>query len=173
MPRRSFTLLELVLVMIVLSALALLTVPSVAGSRERRDLDGAARSVLALSRLARARAAGEGRSYRVRVDAGEVRLVRGRDPLVAPDDPEDPEREAPREGERWAAPVALPEGVRLLEAEVGGLLIEEPPFEIAFHPGGDADAAYFVWQSRSGRETVTLRVDPLLGQASIEEEPLE
>lgn len=156
------------MVMIVLAAVAAIAVPSVAGSRERRDLDGAARSVLALSRLARARAAGDGRSYRVLVEVDQVRLVRARDPLLEPDDPEDPEREAPREGERWAAPVLLPEGVMLVEAQVGEVLFEEPPFEIAFHPGGDADAARFVWLSPSGEETVTITVDPLLGQAAIE-----
>lgn len=167
-PRRAFTLLELLLVMLILAALALFVGPSAAGSRDRRSVEATARQALALCRLARARAAGEGRVYHLRVDAQELALERARDPLLAPDDPDFPEREAPREDESWSRPFVCAEEVVLIAAEHEGLLVETPLL-IAFRPDGESDQAWLVWQA--GDDRLALRIDPRLGRARIEEAP--
>lgn len=166
--RRSFTLLELMLVMLILAALGLFVGPSLSGSRDRRRVEAAARQALAMCRLARARAAGEGRAYRLRVDQWELALERARDPLLAPDDEEDPEREAPREDEGWSRPYVCEEGVTLVEAWQEGLAVATP-LTIEFRPDGEADEAWLVWQA--GEDRLALRLEPRLGRARIEEAP--
>lgn len=164
--RRAFTLLELILVMVVIAAAAAFVAPAAGGSRDRRQVESTVRQALALCRLARARAAGEGRTYLLVVEEGALGLARARDPLLAPDDPEDPELEARQEDQGWSRPVDCEEGVLLLAAEVAGVELA-PPFAVAFRPDGEADEALLVWGA--GREQLGLSIDPRLGQARVVE----
>lgn len=166
--RTGFTLLELLLVLLVVSTLALLVAPRLSGSTRLGRLRAQARTLVALGRRAKARAASEGRTYLLVVDGAEreARLARARDPLAAPDDEEDPEREAPAEGESWSRPLAFEDDVELVEVAVAEE--ERDPAEevvLAFRPQGDCDAASLVLEADGDRLEVTL--DGPLGLARV------
>lgn len=165
---RAFTLLELLLVLSVVATLGILVAPRMSASLGLSRLRDQVREAQALAKLARGRAANEGRVYLLNYDpeTRELRLLRRRDPLAAPTDEEFPERELPREDERWSRPVLLNDGVEVIEAEVEGLewdLIT--PLEYAFRPGGDADAGWLTFAH--GEDQLTLVIDGPLALARI------
>lgn len=169
---RGFTLLELVAVMVVISAVGVLVLPRLAGGRARDRVMAQARTVVSLAKSARARAAGEGRAYLLVIDpaAGQVRLARRRDPLAEAADPEDPERERLDSAQSWSRPVPFERGVMVAEAQVQGVtLLLVDPFAITFRPTGEADAALVVFESAEG-DRVGVSVEPVLGRATIVEE---
>lgn len=167
-PRqRAFTLLELLMVLAVIAVLAGLAAPKLQGSLKGQRLDAQARTVIALSRKARALASAEGRSYELVFDplAETIRLARQRDPLAAPNDPEDPEREALSTDLSWSRPLPFEEGVTLLEAAgaEGEALDLGQPFAIRFYPDGSAEGREVAFQI--GTQILRVRIQPHLGRA--------
>ncbi|MGE0710178.1 MAG: Tfp pilus assembly protein FimT/FimU [Planctomycetota bacterium] len=170
--QRTFTLLEILLVVAVIGILAGLTVPRMSGSTKRHRLEAQARTMVGLARKARALAAGEGRTYVLLVDpAGrELRLVRQRDPLAEPDDAKDPELEVPAD-ERWARPLSFEEDVTLdralvedEEQKLSGSGAE--PLLVPFRPDGTSDAVQLDF--RLGTDVIPILVDRNLGEARIQ-----
>ncbi|MBL4848873.1 MAG: prepilin-type N-terminal cleavage/methylation domain-containing protein [Planctomycetes bacterium] len=169
--RRAFTLLELLLVLAVVAVLAALAAPWLSGSLRGQRLDGQARTVIALSRKARALAAAEGRTYELVVEPElkTLRLARQRDPLAPPTDPEQPERELASEDEMWSRPLPFEEGVVLVE----GLDGEDEPFDLAapiairFAPDGSSDACELAFGA--GTKQVRVRIQARLGRATLVE----
>lgn len=179
-PQRAFTLLELLLVLAVVAVLATLAAPRMSGVLKGQRLDAQARTVIALARKARALAAAEGRSYELVFDpvAKNLRLARQRDPLAAPSDPEEPEREALDESLAWARPQPFEEGVELIEVtatentegsaysekEVETLDLAEP-VTVRFAPDGSAQAREVAF--RSGERELRIRIQPHIGRAEL------
>jgi type II secretion system protein H len=181
-PQRAFTLLELLLVLALVAVLAALAGPRMSGALKGQRLDAQARTVIAYARKARALAAAEGRSYDLVFDpvAKTLRLARQRDPLAAPSDPEDPEREALDEALAWARPLPFEDGVELSEATAtqnteGGANSEletesldlAEPVAVRFAPDGSAQARELAF--RVGPREVRIRVRPHLGRAELVE----
>ena len=69
--RRAMTLLELILVMLILSAVLALAAPSLRGFFASRWIDDAAAQILALTQFARSQAVSEGVIYRLNFDTHE------------------------------------------------------------------------------------------------------
>lgn len=171
---RGFTLLELILVLIVISIAGVLVLPSISGSRGRSRLDADVSGLLGLARKARALAAGEGRTYYLRIDPLERRaqLVRQRDPLSPASEGDDPERDVTADAP-WSTPLALAEGVELIEAWLGAGEAEERAadgelVEVAFYPHGAASPCRLVFGT--GDDRLTLRVAGPAGLARIDDE---
>lgn len=171
--RRGFTLVELLAVMAIAAAMAALVAPRLVGSQARQRVLGQARAVLAAARMARARAAIEGRSYVLVVDgtARTIAVARQRDPLAAPQEDGDPELEATDAANGWSRPIAFEADVTLAELELApaGSTTRAPhePAErhlISFGPNGDATAARLVFQGKRG-DRIAVEVDPTLGVA--------
>ena len=165
--RRSFTLLELLMVLAVIAVLAGLAAPRLGGSLRGQRLDGQARTVIALARKARALAAAEGRAYELVVEPQlkTLRLARQRDPLAAPTDDEQPEREAASADEAWSRPLPFEEGVTLLEGLTGGAESFDlaAPIAIRFAPDGSADPCELAFQN--GTKELRVRILAHLGRA--------
>ena len=68
---RGFTLLELVLVMLIICTMLAMAAPSLRGFLSSRQAGEAAGQIVALTRFARSKAAVEGRSYRLNLDASQ------------------------------------------------------------------------------------------------------
>ena len=64
-PRRGFTLLELVVVMLILTVMLAMVAPSLSGFGRGRQAEQAAANILALARWAREQAISDGRVYRL------------------------------------------------------------------------------------------------------------
>lgn len=178
--QRAFTLLELLLVLALVAVLAALTGPRLSGALKGQRLDAQARTVIAYARRARALAAAEGRSYELVFDPTQrtLRLARQRDPLAAPSDPEEPEREALDESLAWARPLPFEEGVELIEAtatqNTEGAAYSEletevldlgEPVAVRFAPDGSAQARELAF--RSGERELRIRVRSHLGRAEL------
>jgi type II secretion system protein H len=73
-PAPGFTLVELILVMALLAVIAAFSAPSLAGSLRRRNLDGEASRLLALSEYARNEAVSQGVPMTVWVDPAGQRI---------------------------------------------------------------------------------------------------
>lgn len=70
---RGFTLLELMMVMVVLAAVALMVIPTMSGFSAGRELDNAAAEIVAVTRWARTQAISEGEVYRLNFDTNQKR----------------------------------------------------------------------------------------------------
>ncbi|MCA8923161.1 MAG: type II secretion system protein [Planctomycetes bacterium] len=163
---RSYTLLELLVVMAMLSVLLGFALPSVVGQRAAGRLSTQVQTTLALTRKARAWATSEGRTVLLLVDADGLRLVRARDPLAEPEG-DDPELEPAREGAPvWDQPYT--DGVSLLEVEVDGELWEPGEAALSFFPSGESSAGRFVFAAKDLQ--TELVVDPVLGLARVVED---
>lgn len=73
----GFTLLELVLVMLLVAVALAISAPTLRGFRQAHDLDGHARSVVALTTWARTQAVSEGRTYVLSATPVQVRTGAG------------------------------------------------------------------------------------------------
>lgn len=167
--RAGFTLLELVIVTVIIGTLGVLAIPRVAGRRRIDRVNAQARAVVALAQTARARAAGEGRTYLVVIDPvrGEARVARRRDPLAEADDEEDAERELAVADASWSRGVPFEEGVRVASAEVGGAAASATsPVTIAFRPHGEADAARVVFEA-GAEDRAAITVDAAQGRCRV------
>ena len=165
--RAGFTLLELLVVLVVIATLAALVAPSLTGSLARGRLDTTARAIVAQARKAKALATAEGRTYLLVIDpvGRELRLARRRDPLAAPSDPDDPEREPVADpAPDWARPVPFGDDVHLERALLdAGLLTEEElplsePLEVPFLPGGQSQELTFVFRLEGQEEQRAVQV---------------
>lgn len=172
MRRRAsgFTLFELILVLVILSILGVLVLPSFTGSRDRSRVESQARAAIALARKAHALASAEGRTYLLVIDreAGELRLARHREPLAEVTDEDDPELDAPEDAP-WATRFPFLEAVEVESFELGGELVEEGgevKSRLAFRANGEADDGRVIFAKAD--ERIAVRVDPYLGIARIE-----
>jgi type II secretion system protein H len=157
--RRQFTLLELMLVLAVVATLGVMVAPRMSASLGLSRLRNQAREAVAMARLARSRAATEGRVYLLSFDAESrsLRLLRRRDPLAAPSDAESPERELPADDQSWSRAAVFQDGVVWALGD---------PLEIAFRPAGEADPARLVLGA--GEDRLQVVIDGPLALARIE-----
>jgi prepilin-type N-terminal cleavage/methylation domain-containing protein len=166
---RAFTLLELVLVMVVVSVLAVAAVPRLTASLARGRLEDQCLAFVSLARRAKALASTEGRSYVLVVDpeTKEMRLRRRRDPMAEPDSKDEPELEAQVDA-FWAAPVKFRDDVKLLEGELNDeALYVAASIQIEFFQDGSADRARLLFQGKAPSDQLVVAVDPNLGVARI------
>lgn len=129
--RGAFTLLELILVLVLISAVLAMAAPSLRGFAHGREVADAAAKVLALTQLARSRAAAWGCIHRLNVDddAGECWLTMQKVGAFV-------EIEG-NQGRR----VALPAGLSVTVQAPDG---EDPPRFLRFYPDGRCDPATIV-----------------------------
>ena len=130
--RRAFTLIELIVVIMVLAIFASAIVPRL-GSTVREEASSAVDKAAELVRLF---------AYRQSLGAQQVALWRdgadGRIHLIVKDiDPEDPDAPPEWRADRFASPVALPEGLELVDARVDGQRVDPAEWNIASVPGGE------------------------------------
>ncbi len=148
-PHRSaaFTLLELVLVMVLLTAMLAIAMPSlrgfVAGSKER----DAIAQVVALAQYAKARSAADAKAYRLNLDAGTYYITVQEVDTFA--------RLSDDYGRTFELPVGmLLESVPTARAGQGPGAVLPTANGITFYPEGRSDAAMFRLIDASGRVTL-------------------
>src|SRR5688500_2558612 len=151
-PRSAaFTLLELVLVMLLLTATLAVAMPSlrgfVAGSKER----DAIAQVVALAQYAKARSAADAKVYRLNLEAGAYYLTVQEADAFA------------RLGDDYGRTFELPTGMLLesvptpragQDAGTGAVLPLPTANGISFYPEGRSDAAMFRLTDAAGRVTL-------------------
>jgi prepilin-type N-terminal cleavage/methylation domain-containing protein len=130
--RRAFTLIELIVVIMVLAIFASAIVPRL-GSTVREEASSAVDKAAELVRLF---------AYRQSLGAQQVALWRdgadGRIHLIVKDiDPEDPDAPPEWRADRFAAPVALPDGLELVDVRADGKRLDPGEWTIAGIPGGE------------------------------------
>ena len=155
--------------MVVVSILAVATVPRMSASLARGRLDDQCLAVVSLTRRAKALAATEGRSYVLVIDPvdKELRLRRRRDPLAESDDPEDPELESVIDA-FWATPVKFRDDVTLVQAEQGEEALDVTAnVQVEFRQDGSAEETRLLFQGKDPRDQLVVSVDPHLGVARI------
>jgi prepilin-type N-terminal cleavage/methylation domain-containing protein len=144
---RGFTLLELVLVMVLLTATLAVAMPSlrgfVAGSKER----DAIAQVVSLAQYAKARSAADAKAYRLNLDAGTYYLTVEESGSFA------------RMQDDYGRTFDLPAGMRIESVptpRAGTDPRVRPPTAngITFYPEGRADAALFRLTDAAGRVTL-------------------
>jgi len=139
----GFTLLELVLVMLLASVILALVAPSFSGWSRGQRVQDAADQLIAMTRLARTRAASEGVTYRLNLDAqaGTYQLV------VQDGDQFQPVQSA--QGRQFQ----LPGDLHIQLQAAGGGASQEP--YIDFYPTGRAKAAKVTIRSDRG-DSITI-----------------
>ena len=70
-PHHAFTLIELILVLVIIGMMMAIVAPRLNGLRDRERIDGQARTLLAMFKQARTRAAQDGLPWRVVIDLEE------------------------------------------------------------------------------------------------------
>lgn len=129
---RAFTLIELIVVVVILAITAVAVVPKFTGTL-RQESSNAVDRVAELMRLF---------AYRQALGSQQVALWRdgadGRIHLIVKDvDPADPTSAPEWRADRFAAPVALPEGLELLEIRKDDQRVDPSEWTIASVPGGE------------------------------------
>jgi len=130
--RRAFTLIELIVVTVILAIAAVAIVPRLGGTA-RQESSNAVDKAAELVRLF---------AFRESLGSQQVALWRdgadGRIHLIVKDrDPEDPDAPPEWRADRFASPVALPEGLELVDARVNGQRVDPSEWNIASVPGGE------------------------------------
>lgn len=154
--RNGFTLIELVIVLIIVSLLAVLLTPNLTRTLSHLEAKGAAKRISAILRYCRSDAVNKRKVNLVALDAAShvvsVYSVN--------------EEETEPKAERL---YPLPPGVKLEKIEVGKNLFDasQPTFE--FYPNGASNGGRAVVQSERGR-AYTIRVDILTGGVKVLEE---
>ena len=128
---RAFTLAELVVVIVILAIAAVAVVPRLGGTA-RQEASNAVDRAAELVRLF---------AYREALGAQQVALWRdgadGRIHLIVKDrDPENPDEPPDWRADRFAAPVALPEGLELVDARIDDRRVDPGEWNFASVPGG-------------------------------------
>lgn len=153
--RRSssgFTLLEVVLVMVILTIFAAVTIPTLAGRLPRARVERGAADVVAYGKKARAEAVLTGGTCRLVIDADArtMHLERESDPFREADQWE------PVPG-GWGVPLTFGDGVEIDTGETG---------EFVFHPhGGATGGTIEIFNEREDR--VTVEIDDTTGRVHI------
>jgi prepilin-type N-terminal cleavage/methylation domain-containing protein len=129
---KAFTLIELIVVVVILAITAVAVVPKFTGTL-RQESSNAVDRVAELMRLF---------AYRQALGSQQVALWRdgadGRIHLIVKDtDPADPTSAPEWRADRFAAPVALPEGLELLEIRKDDQRVDPAEWTIASVPGGE------------------------------------
>lgn len=158
---RGFTLLELLVVVALMSLMAGMVVPRMAGSLDRMNARTAARKVAAALRYARSEAASRGTPYVARLDADENVLRVG-----------SLERDEGGDGfvEKRMRVFNPPSGVRLRRADSRARRRRTAePLEIRFFPSGGSTGGELIVFDEDGREYL-VAVDRLTGLAAVREE---
>jgi prepilin-type N-terminal cleavage/methylation domain-containing protein len=135
--RRGFTLLELVIVLVLIGTVLAMAAPSLRGFFAGRRTANAAAQILALTKLARSRAAAEGRIYRLNVDPeGRTYWLTARrgGAFLEP-------------GSEWGQRFDLPDGV---SASIEAAVADGTPTYVQFYPSGASDEARVLLEDRSG-----------------------
>jgi len=184
MPRRAFTLFEVMVVVALLALLAAFTWPEFSQAGRLEELDESARRMETVIQMCRAQAMNETRRYRLtfRLD-GTVRVTRQRDPLLAP-------HEYYRFREPWAnmallMPHVWVEALLPLPEGPPPLLVEDEVFEfeefeqelipvaecerevqINFEPDGTSNSARWVLRDENG-SGVEMTLDGRLGRVDV------
>lgn len=151
--RKGFTLIELVIVLIIISLLAVLLTPNLTRTLSHMEAKGTAKRISAILRYCRSDAVNKRRVNLVALDtASNVVSVYSVD-----------EEEGEPKAERF---YPLPTGVKLDKIEVGKTLFDSsvPTFE--FYPNGGSNGGEAVIQGEKGR-AYTIRVDILTGGAKV------
>jgi general secretion pathway protein H len=143
---RGFTLLELALVLVVMSLVAVLTYPALLRGRTAFHLRAVGRDVIGSLRFARETAVTEQKVMMVQVDSQAQKLT-------VSDDVGD-----------GARSLALPGDVRLELASSSGVAIPDGQLLIRFLPNGSADDAQFLLRSNTGA-TLKVVTDAITGVA--------
>jgi prepilin-type N-terminal cleavage/methylation domain-containing protein len=141
---RGFTLIELILVIVIFSAILGLSLPNFQGTQEGVLLRGTADNVVYAMRFARSRAVAEGVTVKMVFEPGGYQLKH-----AAADEPgtEPSFEDIPgRMGRR----VALADGIEFKSA----------PAEIIFYPDGQIDPAVFSVTGKKGAFVVTTKEVP-------------
>jgi prepilin-type N-terminal cleavage/methylation domain-containing protein len=130
--RRAFTLIELVVVVVILAIAAVAIVPRLGGT-VRQEASNAVDKVAELVRLF---------AFREALGSQQVALWRdgmdGRIHLVVKDrDPDNPDEPPDWRADRFASPVALPDGLELVDARVDGQRVDPAEWNISSVPGGE------------------------------------
>ena len=129
---KAFTLIELIVVVVILAITAVAVVPRFTGTL-RQESSNSVDRVAELLRLF---------AYRQSLGSQQVALWRdgtdGRIHLIVKDgDPEDPTAAPDWRPDRFAAPVALPEGLELVEIRKDDQRVDPAEWTIASVPGGE------------------------------------
>jgi len=150
-PRRGFTLLELLVVLVILALLFSMIVPRFAGT-ERRALQLASDQVADLLTM-----------YAHRATLGQKPVGVGYDPerrtimlLVIDIDLDRPDEPADWQVDRLVTPVKLPSTVDLLDARADGEPVDLALWPIANRPGKDRPTIEITLGGRDGETTVVL-----------------
>jgi prepilin-type N-terminal cleavage/methylation domain-containing protein len=184
--QRAFSLLELLLVVALLGALAVFAWPDYAGAARAEQLAESGRRLASLTAMCRAEAMNESRRYRVLfMKDGSLRVKAQRDPLFAAAD-----YETVRSGwsqtevlldDVWVESVqALPEGpppIRIVDEklefpeaqrDLAPIAEFETPPALNFTPDGAANSMWIVLRQASGR-ALLLTFDGRFGRMATEE----
>ncbi|CAA9403069.1 MAG: hypothetical protein AVDCRST_MAG64-1828, partial [uncultured Phycisphaerae bacterium] len=160
-PRRGFTLMELILVLLILTVIVGITIPSLRGPAAKRGIDECSGQLLALAQYARSQAVSEGVAYRLNVDAANGVYY-----LTRQDGPDFYEL-----GHEFGRQFEVPEGIevqwddafltqQLQAAEATGQVLPERvaaavPY-VEFRPSGRTDPALIRLTDRDGEVTQVL-----------------
>ena len=156
--RRGFTLMELILVLLILTVIVGMTIPSLRGPAAKRGIDECAGQLLALTQYARSQAVSEGVAYRLNVDAANGVYY-----LTRQDGPDFYEL-----GHEFGRQFEVPEGIELqwdnaylaqqaeLAAATGQVLPEQVAAAVPYvevRPSGRIDPALIRLTDRDGEVT--------------------
>lgn len=150
---RGFTLIELVIVLLIISLLAVLLTPNLTRTLSHMEAKGAAKRISAILRYCRSDAVNKRKVNLVALDtASQVVSVYSVD-----------EEENEPKAERF---YPIPRGIKLEKIEVGKNLydLSQPAFE--FYPNGGSNGGRATIQSERGR-AYTIRVDLLTGGVKV------
>ena len=156
--RRGFTLMELILVLLILTVIVGMTIPSLRGPAAKRGIDECAGQLLALTQYARSQAVAEGVAYRLNVDVAARTYY-----LTKQDGPEFYEL-----GTEFGRVFEVPEGIELQwdsayldqQQQLFAITGQVPPDALAgpvpfveFRPSGRVDPALILITDPDGNVT--------------------
>ncbi len=145
----GFTLIELLIVLVILAMAATLVAPSVEAGLRAREVRSAVRTIVATMRSAGSAAIMQGTPQEMLIDPVEQRI-------------------AVSDGE----PLALGEFAAIREV-VGGEVAEAGGVRVRFYPNGSTTGIALLVGDRTRLDEPgwAVRLDPLIGQISVEETP--
>lgn len=151
---RGFSLLELVIVLIIISLLAILVTPTLTKTISHMEVKSAAKKISAILRYCRSDAVNKNKIVQVNFDtkANLISVLSG---------------EEGEENPSVRNSYHLPNGIRMEKIEAGKTILENalPSFE--FYPNGGANGGTAVVRGGEGR-SYTLQVDFLTGGVKVE-----
>jgi len=152
---RGFTLIEMIIVMVIISLLAMLVTPRLAKTLQHLEVRGAAKKISAILRYCRSESVNKSRIYSVSFDTVSR--------LLSVQSTEENDEKSTVERS-----YALPEEVQVEKIEPGKTLLESslPTFE--FYPNGGSNGGTALVRRVESRAYLIL-IDPLTGTVKVEE----